>query len=128
MTELRDFVAALARAGKSCKEIKPLIDRAYGDRNLSVSQINRIIKAVKDGKNTSDQRHSNAKKTKRTADIVAAVAAAVERDPQLSVRELATTHGLTYSTVYAILKDDLGLVKKSVRWLPKLSSKAKKQV
>jgi hypothetical protein len=49
MTEVRDFVAALARAGKSRKEIKPLVDAAYGDKALSKSQINRIIKAVKEG-------------------------------------------------------------------------------
>ncbi len=53
MTEVRDFVAALARAGKSRKEIKPLVDAAYGDKSLSSSQINRIILAVKAGKNTS---------------------------------------------------------------------------
>jgi hypothetical protein len=62
MTEVHDFVAALARAGKSRKEIKPLVDAAYGDKTLSISQINRIIKAVKEGKTTSDLRHSNAKK------------------------------------------------------------------
>jgi cytochrome c-type biogenesis protein CcmH/NrfF len=62
MTEVRDFVAALARAGKSRKEIKPLVGAAYGDKTLSKSQINRILKAVKEGKSTSDQRYSNAKK------------------------------------------------------------------
>jgi hypothetical protein len=65
MTEVWDFVAVLARARKSRKEIKPLVDAAYGDKAISISQINRIIKAVKDGKSTSDQRHSNAKKPSR---------------------------------------------------------------
>jgi hypothetical protein len=62
MMEVRNFVAALARAGKSRKEIKPLVDAAYGDKTLSKSQINVIIKAVKEGKNTLDQCHSNVKK------------------------------------------------------------------
>jgi hypothetical protein len=65
MTEVRDFVATLARDGTSRKEIKPLVDAAYGDKALSKSQINRIIKAVKEGKSTSDQRHSNMKKPSR---------------------------------------------------------------
>jgi hypothetical protein len=30
MTEARNFIAALARAGKSHKEINPLVDVAYG--------------------------------------------------------------------------------------------------
>ncbi len=62
MAEVRDFIAALARAGKSRKEIKPLVDAAYGDKALSKSQLNRIINAVKEGKLASDQRHSNPKK------------------------------------------------------------------
>jgi hypothetical protein len=49
LTEVWDFVAVLARARKSRKEIKPLVDAAYGDKALSISQINQIIKAVKDG-------------------------------------------------------------------------------
>jgi hypothetical protein len=56
MTEVRNFVAALARAGKGCKEIKLLVDAAYGDTAMSKSQINCIIKAVEVGKNTADQR------------------------------------------------------------------------
>jgi hypothetical protein len=55
------LVAALARAGKSRKEII-FVNAAYRDKALPKSQINRIIKAVKEGKSTSDQRHSNAKK------------------------------------------------------------------
>jgi hypothetical protein len=62
MTEVRNFVTALARAGKSRKEIKPLVDATHRDKTLSKSQINCIIKAVKEGKNTLDQHHSNAKK------------------------------------------------------------------
>jgi hypothetical protein len=37
MTEVRDFVAALARTGKGCKEIKMLVDAAYGDTAMSKS-------------------------------------------------------------------------------------------
>jgi hypothetical protein len=75
MTEVRNFVAALARAGKGRKEIKSLVDAAYGGSAMSKSQINRIINAVKEGKNTADQRHSNAKKTKRTGNVLASIAA-----------------------------------------------------
>jgi hypothetical protein len=127
MMEVRDFVAALARAGKSRKEFKPLVDAAYGDKTLSISQINRIIKAVKDGKSTSDLRHSNAKKTKRTDDVVAAVAAAVETDWRLTIRELAGTLGLTFATVQSTLTVDLGLVKKSAHWVPNLLSSDQKE-
>jgi hypothetical protein len=120
MAEVRNFVAELTRAGKSRKEIKSLVDAAYVDMAMSKSQ---IIKAVKEGKNTADQRHSSAKKTKRTASITAAI----EKDRRITVRELAATHGLPIGTVHAILKEDLGLVKKSARWVPKLLSSEQKK-
>jgi hypothetical protein len=110
MTEVRNFVAALARTGKGSKEIKMLVDSAYGDTAMSKSQINPIIKAVKEGKNIADQRHSCAKKTKRTGDVLTSIAAAIEEDRRITVRELAATHGLPIGTVHAILKEDLGLV------------------
>jgi hypothetical protein len=65
MTEVRNFVAALARAGKGCKEIKLLVDAAYGDMAMSKSQINVIIKAVKEGKNTADQRQEDEAERQR---------------------------------------------------------------
>jgi hypothetical protein len=63
MMEVRDFVMALARGGKSPKKIKPLLDAAYNDKALPISQsqIYRIIKAVKKEKNASDEPHSRAK-------------------------------------------------------------------
>jgi hypothetical protein len=47
-----------------------MVDTAYSDKTLSISQINEIIKALKEGKNTSDLRHSRVKKTKWTGNIL----------------------------------------------------------
>jgi hypothetical protein len=47
------------RAGKSRKDIKPLVETAYGD---NISQINRFIKAMKEVKSTFYQHHSASKK------------------------------------------------------------------
>jgi histone-lysine N-methyltransferase SETMAR len=120
MTQVRDFVAGLARTGKSAGEIKKLVDAAYGDKALGLTSIYYIIKKVKAGKTTDDQRHLSAKKTKRTADIVAAVAADVKEDRRVNCRDLAFAHGVSNGTMHSILRDDLGLVKKSARWVPKL--------
>jgi hypothetical protein len=98
MMQVRDFVAALARARKTRKEIKPLVDTAYRDNSLLIRQINRIIKTMKERKSTSDQRHSNAKKTS----------------------------GPTTLWPLSTLTVDLGFVKKSARWIPKLLSTVQK--
>ena len=89
MTGVRDFVAGLARAGKSFDEIKETTDLAFGDKSLHKSTIYRIINKVKTGKNTDDQRHLNAKKTRRTQDLIAAVAAPVGKDAWVTVKNLA---------------------------------------
>jgi hypothetical protein len=47
ITEVHDFISVLVRAEKSRKDFKPLVDIAYGDNILSISQINCIIKAMK---------------------------------------------------------------------------------
>jgi hypothetical protein len=47
MTATRNSVAMLDRAEKRQQEIKSLIDSTYGDKKMSYSDINCLIKAVK---------------------------------------------------------------------------------
>jgi hypothetical protein len=61
---------------------------------LSKSAIYKIINKVKAGETTEDKRHLNPKKTMRTVDIIAAVAADVKADRRISCRDLATADGV----------------------------------
>ena len=126
MSGARDFVAGLARAGKSYVEIKTTVDSAFGDKTLSKASIYKIVKKVKAGKNTSDQRHLNAKKTKWTKPLVASVAADIASNAPANIKDLALAHGVSCGTIVNILHEDLGLIKKSARWVPKLLSEAQK--
>jgi hypothetical protein len=119
MTQVRDFVAGLARTGKSASEIKKVVDAAYGDKALGFTSIYYIIKKVKAGKTTDDQRHLSAKKT--------AVAADVREERRVNCRDLAFDNGVSNGTMHSILRDNLGLVKKSARWVPKLLNEDQKQ-
>ncbi len=127
MTGVRDFVSGLARAGKSYGEIQEMVNAAYGTLALKRAAIYKIMKKVKAGEDTTDMRHLNPKKTKRTADVIAAVEAAVKKDGRLTIAEIAAATGATNATVYSILTEELGLVKKSARWVPKLLSDVQKQ-
>jgi hypothetical protein len=98
MTGVRDFVAGLARAGKHFVEIKKTVEDAYGDKALKRTQIYEIISKVKAGKNTSDRRHLNSKKTKRTQENIDAVAAAVLEDARVNVRDIVSALGLAKTT------------------------------
>jgi hypothetical protein len=82
---------------------------------------------VKKGETTSDQRHLNSKRTVQTPALAASVAAAVEDDRRVCIETLATAHGTSVSTIHAVLHDDLGLEKKSARWVPKLLNDNQKQ-
>ena len=126
MGKVRDFVAGLARAGKDFGEIEDTVKKSFGDKLVNRATIYRIIKAVKDGKNTDDQRKFNATRTKRNQSLIATVAAAVEEDRRVSIEDLAGAHGVSHGTIFNILSDDLGLVKKSARWVPKLLSAEQK--
>ena len=126
ITGVRDFTAGLARAGKHFEEIKKTVIAAYGDQALSKSAIYKIMKKVKAGEETADQRYKNPKKMKRTGDLIAAIAAAVSDDRRLTIAELAAATGASTATVFRILTEELGLVKKSARWVPKLLNEDQK--
>jgi hypothetical protein len=76
---------------------------------------------------TEDQRHLNPKKTVRTATLIASMAVAVAADRRIDTRSLAAAHGVCLRTICRILKEDLGLVKKSTCWVPKLLSQLQKE-
>ncbi len=94
---------------------------------MSKSAIYKIINKVKAGETNEDKRHLNPKKTKRTMDIIAAVATDVKADDRISCRDLASAHGVSFGTMHNILHVELGLVKKSARWVPKLLSPEQKE-
>jgi hypothetical protein len=44
----------------------------------------------------------------------------MEADRQICIKALASAHGMPVGTIFAIHREELGLVKKSARWVPKL--------
>ena len=82
MTQVHDFVVALAKGGKNFKEIKELVETVYGDKGLKMRAIYTILKKVKAGEDAADLRGWNTKKTVRTGDLIAVVAAAIEDTPE----------------------------------------------
>ncbi len=77
---------------------------------------------MKARKNTDDKWRFNPKKTTRTADLVAAVATTVEEDLLIRAQSLVKTFDMSAGTIFNIIHNILGLIKKSTRWVPKLLS------
>jgi hypothetical protein len=70
---------------------------------------------VKEGKNTSDQHQSRAKKTKQARHHCAVYCWHDREKPQVPIRELAAKHDLLIETIHTIFTDNVALVKKSTR-------------
>jgi hypothetical protein len=124
MCPIWDFVAGLARVGKSFKEIQDTTEAAYIKNLLKKTQIYKIIKAVKEGKTTVDQWQNNGRRKMKSPDFVARVVTEVEVDRQTTVEKLAATHGVCMQMIQLTLHEDLDLSKKSAGSYLKLLSSA----
>ncbi len=119
MASPHDFVIALARTTKKATEIKTIMDESYGEKSLSISQVRRIMAKVRAGEDAKDNR-GGSQKTVRTADLIEAVEAMVDKDRRVTVRELALDLDASTGTIEKVLHQDLGLSKRCARWVPRL--------
>jgi hypothetical protein len=55
MSPIRDFVAGLARAGKTLKEIHETTEAAYGENSSKKTQIYETNRVMKEGKDNEDK-------------------------------------------------------------------------
>ncbi|QQP52262.1 Uncharacterized protein FKW44_004360, partial [Caligus rogercresseyi] len=110
MSRIHKFVEDLAKARKTPKEIKTMVDTAFEVNSISQSQIYRISALVKAGKDSSDKRSTNGRRKVRTDDFIEAV----------RVYELAIKFETSINTIFHVLHDDLGLSIKSARYIPKM--------
>jgi hypothetical protein len=123
MSLLHNLIATLTRAGKSFKDIQEAVAAAYGDKSLKKTQIYAIIKNVKTGKPTTDQRKLNSRRKVCNPAFIADVATDIEKDRRVTMRKLrklALGHGVLKNTIHNTLHQDLNLSKKSAGWVPKL--------
>ena len=93
--------------------------KAFGDKAMSRAQVYDIVKKVKNSKNMEDNRGKAINKFVRTEEMINNVRRFIEEDRRVDVAHLAS---VSTGTIFNILHDDLGLVKKSARWVPKLLS------
>lgn len=63
----------------------------------------------------------------QTPKVIASVLARIKSDWQVTVGELQQEFGLLRGTVHVLLLEDIGLVKKSARWVPCLLSEDQKK-
>ena len=74
-----------------------------------------------------DQRNKNPKKTKRTEDVVELVKCDIEEDRRVTLRQLAARYDMSLGSMQNLVTEQLGMRKKSARWVPKLLSEEQKE-
>jgi histone-lysine N-methyltransferase SETMAR len=130
MTQQREFASALAKTQHTAKQIHNLVNQAFPNKGLSLSQCYRIVENVKKGKSLEemkDQRNKNPKKTKRTEDVVELVKSDIEEDRRVTLRQLAARYDMSLGSMQNLVTEQLGMRKKSARWVPKLLSEEQKE-
>ena len=105
-----------------------MIQKVFGDDAMSAVQIKSWHKCFKDGQECvgSDPR-SGRSAASRTPENVGCVRAAVNKDQQLTVRELEADPGIPKITVSKILKQDLGMKRVVAKFVPQLLLPEKKE-
>ncbi|QQP37220.1 Uncharacterized protein FKW44_017419, partial [Caligus rogercresseyi] len=90
MSRIHKFVEDLAKARKTPKEIKNMVDTAFEVNSISQSQIYRI----------SALRSTNGRRKVRTDDFIEAVRVYVEADPRVTMEELAIKFETSINTIF----------------------------
>ena len=99
VTCVHNFICDLAKA---VKEIMEIVEAAYPGQGLSSSQVYRLIKCIKEGKDTTDKRGKDTTKTFRTADFIESMKAEVEADRRITVEKLATNYEVSSQTIWNV--------------------------
>ena len=91
------------------------------------SKLFQIVMRVKEDGNLEDNRGKFDHKFVRSPELIAEVKAAIEADRRVELRSLAEDFMVSYGTMQTIVTDDLKMVKKSARWVPRLLNDDQKQ-
>ena len=125
----RANVFLLWKTGKITREILELLRATHGEQAMSERTIRRWVEAFKDGRtNVSDEQRSGRPRSFSRQHLIKEVETLLEDDARSTVRELADRTGSSSTTVFRVIKEDLGLVRLCARWIPRLLTPAMKDV
>ena len=127
MSKQHEFAVNLAKAGETPKRIMEMVEKAFPGKGLKKTAVYEIAKRVREGGDTEDRRGKARTGLMRDEAFISEVEGIVQRDRRVTVKELAELLNVSVFTIHKCLKDDLGLVKKSARWVPKLLNNAQKE-
>jgi len=109
-----------AKLGKSGSQTLQLLRTAYGGAALSSAQVFKWHKALKDERDSiEDKQRTGLPSTSRTEDNVARMKAVLDRDRCLNVRLITEEAGLPKTDIHQIITEHLHMKKICAKLVPK---------
>ena len=127
MTKTHEFAVNLAKAGEMPQKIIEMVEKAFPGKGLKKTAVYEIVKRVREWGDTEDRRGKARSGLVWDEDFIKEMDSIVKGDRRVTVKELAEMFGVSVVTVHKCLREDLGLVKKSARWVPKLLNNEQKE-
>ena len=128
--EVNYFIKVLTFNNYSSVKIHELLVNMEGDNCLSLRRIQQISKEYNEGRVVTDPLttlNTGRPRVIRTNENIDLVENLIQEDNRLSVSSIAERLQLTQSTVYNILREELGMTSVTCRWVPYLLTDAHKQ-
>lgn len=125
--EHRSVMKFLSKEGSSPKNIHERMVAVYGENSPSYFQVKYWCKQFKWGRESiHDDPKCGRPLEARTDEIIKKVEDLVLIDRRVKVSVIAREIGISETSVFKILHEDLGMSKVSARWIPKLLSPEQK--
>ena len=123
------MIEYLLKKGLNAKEIHEDMVKTDSECAPSYATVKRWVIEFKHGRESlKDNDRCGAPVTVKTPEKISEVLAMVMKDRRFTVRHIGETLGLTSTTVYEILKNDLQMTKVSARWVPRLLTPEQKVI
>ena len=123
------MIEYLLKKGLNAKEIHEDMVKTDSECAPSYATVKRWVIEFKHGRESlKDNDRCGAPVTVKTPEKISEVLAMVMKDSRFTVRHIGETLGLTSTTVYEILKNDLQMTKVSARWVPRLLTPEQKVI
>jgi hypothetical protein len=105
-------------AGLSAIETPVLVQKAYGNEALNLSNVFSWYSRFRDGRELLDDERGGRTKSTRTEANIAAVADLVKNNRRIASRMIAESLNIPKTVVHRILNEDLGKRKLCARFVP----------
>ena len=126
--EIRAYIKARSKLGRSLKKLMTEISTAFGPSCVSYDTVRRWKKKFESGvESIKNAPKSGRPKSASRKEIVSKIKEIIEEDARFTVRDIARKAGISLSTVHLILKKHLKVRKISARWVPHLLTDEQKR-